>query len=99
MAIVESITVLFLKSPLLLLFATLGLGHVVGRIKIGSFSLGASAILFVGLAIKRSPSRFDAAGDDLSIGIGLFVYAVGLASGPAFLLLSGITACATTSSS
>jgi len=84
LAIVESITVLFLKSPLLLLFATLGLGHVVGRIKIGSFSLGASAILFVGLALSALHPNLMLPEMIYQLGLVFFVYAVGLASGPAF---------------
>ena len=42
---------LLVENPLLLLFVTLGIGYLVGRINIGGFSLGISAVLFVGLAL------------------------------------------------
>jgi hypothetical protein len=41
---------LLLENPLLLLFVVLGVGYRVGRITVGGFSLGISAVLFVGLA-------------------------------------------------
>jgi putative transport protein len=70
--------------PLILLFAVASLGYLVGSIKIRSYSLGVAAVLFVGLA-------FGAVNPDLAIpriilllGLSIFVYSIGLSSGPAF---------------
>jgi uncharacterized transporter YbjL len=37
------------ENPLLLLFLVAGIGYLVGQLRIGSFSLGVAAVLFVGL--------------------------------------------------
>lgn len=73
-------------DPLLLLFLVVGLGAALGRIRIGGIGLGPAAALFVGLA-------FSAADADLAntpaiiptLGLGLFIYTIGLASGPSFI--------------
>ncbi|HEY3366524.1 MAG TPA: aspartate:alanine exchanger family transporter [Symbiobacteriaceae bacterium] len=71
-------------NPLLLLFLVAAIGYPLGRIKIRGSSLGVAAVLFVGLA-------FGAISPDLrvpevvqSLGLVLFVYTIGLASGPGF---------------
>ena len=38
-------------QPILTIFLAIGIGYLVGQIKIGTFSLGVGAVLFVGLAI------------------------------------------------
>jgi hypothetical protein len=39
------------QSPMLALFATIGLGYAIGRVSIAGFSLGVGAVLFAGLAL------------------------------------------------
>jgi putative transport protein len=75
---------LLLDNPLLLLFIVSALGYVLGKIKIRGGSLGVAAVLFVGLA-------FGALHPDLKLpevvyllGLVMFVYTVGLSSGPGF---------------
>lgn len=75
---------ILLDNPLLLLFSTAGIGYFIGRIKIGGSSLGVAAVLFVGLG-------FGAIHPDLKLpeivyllGLVLFVYTIGLSSGPLF---------------
>lgn len=73
-------------NPLLVLFLVVGLGGALGRVRFHGVGLGPAAALFVGLAV----SAVDA---DLAnvppivptLGLGLFIYTVGLASGPSFL--------------
>jgi putative transport protein len=70
-------------SVTLRLFAVIGLGYVVGSWRIKSFSLGVAAVLFVGLALGAwSPGDFDIPQIVSGIGLALFVYTIGLASGP-----------------
>ena len=38
-------------QPILDVFLAIGLGYLVGQIRIGGFSLGVGAVLFVGLAL------------------------------------------------
>ena len=39
------------QSPILALFAAIGLGYALGRISIAGFSLGVGAVLFAGLGL------------------------------------------------
>jgi putative transport protein len=71
-------------NKLLLLFLVAAIGYLVGRVKFRGVSLGVAAVLFVGLA-------FGGLHPDLALpelvhqfGLVLFVYTVGLSSGPGF---------------
>ncbi|HLN65345.1 MAG TPA: aspartate:alanine exchanger family transporter [Symbiobacteriaceae bacterium] len=72
------------ESPLLLLVLVAGIGYPLGRIKVGGAALGVSAVLFVGLAFGaldpalKLPALVD------QLGLAVFVYTVGLSSGPGF---------------
>ncbi len=73
------------ENPLLLLFIVAGIGYPLGRVRIGGVHLGVAAVLFVGLF-------FGALDPDLKLpeivyefGLALFVYCVGLSSGPGFI--------------
>ncbi|HEX2863012.1 MAG TPA: aspartate:alanine exchanger family transporter [Deinococcales bacterium] len=75
---------LLAQNSVLLLFVIAAIGYPIGRIKVGGFSLGISAVLFVGIA-------FNALRPDLKLpefvyifGLALFVYTIGLSSGPGF---------------
>ncbi len=75
----------FLRAqPLILLFLVAAIGYPLGAIRVGGSSLGIAAVLFVGLA-------FGALNPDLKLpeiiyqlGLVLFVYTIGLSSGPGF---------------
>lgn len=79
---------IFLSSEPLLIFMVIGLGFLVGQIKIRGFSLGVAGVLFVGLAIGAwappGEEPFHIAEQIIEVGLILFVYAVGLTSGPGF---------------
>ncbi len=72
------------ENSILLLFLVAGIGFVIGRVRVAGFSLGVAAVLFVGLG-------FGALGEQVKLpefvylfGLVLFVYTVGLSSGPGF---------------
>lgn len=71
-------------SPILLLFTVAGLGYLLGRVRLGGFRLGVAAILFVGLAAGALDERLALPAFVYEFGLVLFVYTVGLASGPGF---------------
>ena len=81
----ESVTDLLLENPLLLLFLVLGIGYLLGRISIGGFSLGISAVLFVGLAFGALDPDMRLPDVVYLLGLILFVYTVGLSAGPGFI--------------
>ena len=72
------------NNPLLLLFIVAALGYLVGKIKIMGSSLGVAAVLFVGLAFGALDPNYNVPSLLFQLGIILFVYSIGLSSGPAF---------------
>ncbi len=76
-------------SPLLLLFLVVGLGYLAGNIKIAGFSLGPAAVLFTGLIFGAVDSRLRLPDLLYVLGLILFVYTIGLQSGPTFFTSFG----------
>lgn len=72
-------------QPLLLLFLVLAFGYAAGRIAIGGVQLGVAAVLFVGLIAGAWDARLVLPDFVRSFGLVLFVYSVGISSGPGFL--------------
>jgi len=73
-----------IEYPLLLLFIVAAIGYLIGSLKIKGYSLGVAAVLFVGLAFGAFNTEFSIPAVVLNLGMALFVYSIGLASGPAF---------------
>ncbi|MCI0494844.1 putative transporter [candidate division KSB1 bacterium] len=73
-----------IQNQLVLLFTVIGLGYLLGSIKIGGFSFGVAAVLFVGIAFGAFDNRLDLPEYIYTIGLVLFVYAIGLQAGPGF---------------
>lgn len=80
----SGITDLLSSNPLLLLFTVIGIGYLIGNIRIFGFSLGVAAVLFVGIAVGALDERLVLPDYIYVIGLVLFVYAIGLQSGPGF---------------
>ncbi|MDB5501179.1 MAG: transporter [Tardiphaga sp.] len=74
---------LMTTEPLLALFLTIAIGYFVGKLKIGSFTLGGIAgTLLVGVIIGQFGVNIDAG--IKGIFFALFIYAVGFQGGPQF---------------
>ncbi len=71
-------------NQLLLLFAVAAIGYLVGQIKIRGISLGVAAVLFVGIAVGSLDPDLKLDEVFYQLGLVLFVYTVGLSSGPGF---------------
>ncbi len=71
-------------NPLFLLFLIIGVGYFLGSIKVFGFNLGVSAVLFVGIAAGALDPRLNLPEYIYLIGLVLFVYMIGLQSGPVF---------------
>ena len=79
---------LLATSPVALLFAVIGLGWFLGAIRFRGFSLGVAAVLFVGLVFGAvDPKHFVLPEFVYLLGLILFVYIIGLQSGPMFFNL------------
>ncbi|MEI8165675.1 MAG: aspartate:alanine exchanger family transporter [Chloroflexales bacterium] len=75
---------LLITNPLLLLFTVSAIGYIFGRIKLGGVSLGVAAVLFVGLAFGALDPNLKLPEIVYLLGLVLFVYTLGLSSGPGF---------------
>ncbi|MEZ7886710.1 MAG: putative transport protein [Flavobacteriales bacterium] len=72
------------EYPLLLLFIVVSLGYLLGNVKIKGNGLGVAAVLFTGLAFGAIDPRFSIPTIVFQLGLSIFVYSVGLSSGPVF---------------
>lgn len=75
---------IFIEYPLMLLFAVAALGYLLGSVKVRGISLGVAAVLFTGLAFGAVNPQFDIPEIILLLGLSIFIYSIGLNSGPAF---------------
>ncbi|MEI6205889.1 MAG: aspartate:alanine exchanger family transporter [Desulfuromonadales bacterium] len=76
---------LLVENPLLLLFLVAAIGYPLGRLRVGGSCLGVAAVLFVGLAIGSIHPDLKLPEIVYVLGLALFVYTVGLSSGPSFV--------------
>ena len=76
---------LLAAHPLVLLFAVAAVGVPLGRIRVIGVRVGVAAVLFAGLAFGALDPRLRLPEIVVQLGLALFVYLVGLASGRAFV--------------
>jgi putative transport protein len=71
------------QQPVLTLFLIIGMGYLLGGIRLGSFSLGPVAgVLFAGLFLGHFGFRMDPGAQ--SVGFAIFIFSVGYQAGPRF---------------
>lgn len=75
---------ILIENPLILLFLVAAIGYPLGRLRFWGSSLGVAAVLFVGLAIGSLHPDMKLPEIVYILGLALFVYTVGLSSGPSF---------------
>ncbi|MBZ5719639.1 MAG: transporter [Acidobacteriia bacterium] len=71
-------------SPILTLFIVIGLGYLLGQINFFGFRLGVAGVLFMGLAVGALSPDIALPEVVASLGLIIFVYTVGIETGPAF---------------
>src|SRR6185503_1366494 len=77
------------QQPLMALFLTVAIGYMVGEITIKGFSLGVGAVLFVALGMGWFAPKAAPVPMLGTLGLALFLYAVGLQCGKPFF--AGLT--------
>ena len=82
----EFVRTLLEQQPLMTLFLTIAIGYLVGEINIKGFSLGVGAVLFVALGIGWFAPKSAPAPMVGTLGLALFLYAVGIQYGKQFIL-------------
>ena len=75
---------LLAEQPILLLVVVSALGYVLGNIRIKGSSLGVAAVMFAGLGIGALDPALKLPEFTTLLGLILFVYAIGISSGPSF---------------
>jgi putative transport protein len=80
----ETLRQLLEQSPILALFAAIGLGYALGQVSIRGFSLGVGAVLFAGLALGAIAPKAAPPGLVNSIGLIMFLYGIGIQYGKQF---------------
>ena len=80
-----SISDTLVANPVLLLFVVIAAGYALGRVRVAGFSLGVAAVLFAGIGIGALDDRLVLPDVVWQLGLVLFVYTIGLTSGPGFL--------------
>lgn len=75
---------LLAANQLLLLFVTIGIGYLLGNVRILGFSLGVTAVLFTGMGLGALDARLALPDHIYILGLVLFVYSIGLHAGPNF---------------
>ena len=73
-------------NPILLLFLVIAVGRRPGARPIAGFSFGIAAVLFAGIGAGAIDPRLKLPDPVWVLGLALFVYTVGLASGPGFFV-------------
>ncbi len=73
------------QNTIALLFLTIGIGYLLSKLEVKGVGLGVASVLFVGLAVGAfGEGRFKVPDVIGQLGLLLFVYTVGLQSGPGF---------------
>ncbi|MEP0547318.1 MAG: aspartate:alanine exchanger family transporter [Rhodothermales bacterium] len=75
---------LLIDNQLLLLVVVAAFGYLIGQVKVKGSSLGVAGVLFAGLAVGALDPALKLPEFTTLLGLVLFVYAVGLSSGPGF---------------
>ena len=81
---IESLARTLAENPMLTLFVVIGLGYLLGEIEFRGFRLGVAGVLFVGLAVGSLAPDIAPPEALPTLGLIIFVYAVGIHSGRAF---------------
>jgi putative transport protein len=80
----ETVRHLLEQSPMLAIFAAIGLGYALGRISVAGFSLDIGAVLFAGLALGAIAPAAAPPALVGSIGLVMFLYGIGIQYGRQF---------------
>lgn len=75
---------ILIENPILLLVVVAALGYLLGNVRVRGSSLGVSAVLFAGLAVGALHPDLKLPEFATYLGLVLFVYTIGLSSGPGF---------------
>src|ERR1051326_8035522 len=79
-----SITDFLSQFPVVTLFAVIGIGYLIGQVRIFGFRLGVAGVLFTGLAVGAMGRDVALPSIVSTVGLILFIYSIGIQFGPSF---------------
>lgn len=81
----ESVTRFLTQLPIVTLFGVIGIGYLLGQIRIFGFRLGVAGVLFTGLAAGALSPDIALPSIVATVGLVLFLYSIGIQFGPTFV--------------
>jgi putative transport protein len=80
----EALTAFLTQFPVVTLFAVIGIGYLLGQLRIFGFRLGVAGVLFAGLAAGALGPDIALPSIVSTVGLILFIYSIGIQFGPTF---------------
>src|SRR5262249_20583588 len=80
----QSITQFLVQNPVVTLFAVIGIGYLIGQVRVFGFRLGVSGVLFGGLSAGALGPEVALPSIVSSVGLIVFIYSIGIQFGPGF---------------
>ena len=81
----EAISQFLVQFPVVTLFGVIGVGYLLGQIRVFGFRLGVAGVLFAGLAAGALGADVALPSIVSSVGLILFIYSIGIQFGPTFV--------------
>lgn len=81
----ESVNAFLVQFPVVTLFAVIGVGYLLGQVRILGFRLGVAGVLFAGLAAGALGPDIALPSIVSTVGLILFIYSIGVQFGPTFV--------------
>jgi putative transport protein len=81
----ESLTAFLTEFPIVTLFGVIGIGYLLGEVRILGFRLGVAGVLFAGLAAGALGPAVALPSIVSTFGLILFIYSIGIQFGPGFV--------------
>src|SRR6476469_6363513 len=80
----QTLTAFLTQFPVVTLFGVIGIGYLIGQIRVFGFRLGVAGVLFAGLAAGALGPDVALPSIVSTIGLILFIYSIGIQFGPNF---------------
>ncbi|MEO8596614.1 MAG: aspartate:alanine exchanger family transporter [Candidatus Solibacter sp.] len=80
----DAVTTFLTQFPVVTLFGVIGIGYLLGQVRIFGFRLGVAGVLFAGLAAGALGPDVALPSIVSTIGLILFIYSIGIQFGPTF---------------
>ena len=81
----QSLTAFLTQFPVVTLFGVIGVGYLLGQVRILGFRLGVAGVLFAGLAAGALGPDIALPSIVSTVGLILFIYSIGIQFGPSFV--------------